>query len=531
MSDAPMKGRLRYLVIPLLLGGIAVFWWVRGLDVGEFVGRLAGARIRWVAAMLGLTMAWLFTRFIRWQFLLRRGGVRVPIRPTLSVYLAGLSGTATPAYVGELLRGVFLKRRFGASFVASTAVLVLERLLDVAALAIITIVVSRDARTMQIGALFLIGAPVAALLLQPVARRAGLPVSALAGLRSAGTVAAALMMSLLAWSAAALLFATGANALDMPLGVLNGAGVFSRSTLLGALTLLPAGVGATGSLAIVSLGDQGFPVASAVALVSLVRLTSTGVALVIGLVFLWREATTRAGAVHAESPAHFDDIAAEYHAQWSPHVWNLLLKRKLDLMVAELPAPTPATVGLDLGCGLGLQVAAMSERGYRVVGMDPSSGLLAVGRAQGHTLIAGDALSLPFADGSLDFAYCIGVLHHLPGRDAQACAYAEIGRVLKPGGVFLIHESNPRNPLFRFYMGYIFPMLKSIDEGTEWWITPEQPGAGSIFMRERVRYFTWLPDFTPQALMPLAISAEQYLERGPFQRYSAHYMAVLRKRA
>jgi ubiquinone/menaquinone biosynthesis C-methylase UbiE/uncharacterized membrane protein YbhN (UPF0104 family) len=516
-------------LVPLVLGAIVVVWWVRGVGAGDLADRLAGASIPWVIAMIGLTIGWLVIRFIRWQFLLRRGGVRIPIRPSLSVYLAGLPGTATPGYVGELVRGVFVKRRFGAPFVASTAVLVLERLLDITALAVVTVAVAQNARTMQIGLLFLVGAPVAAILLSPLARRSGLSPAALAGLRNVWTLLPALGLSLLAWGAAAMLFATGARALGLDLGLVDGAGVFSKSTLLGAVTLLPAGFGATGSIAILALGDLGTPFGAAVALVSLVRLTSTGLALAIGAGFLWREVTLRDVTAVPEGAAHFDDIAAEYHAQWSPHVWNLLLKRKIDLMVAELPAPTEATIGLDLGCGLGLQVAAMKERGYHVVGIDPSWGLLAVGRARGHTLIAGDALRLPFADASLDFAYCIGVLHHLPGRDAQARAYEEIARVLKPQGVFLIHESNPRNPLFRFYMGYIFPILKSIDEGTEWWIKSEQPGAGPVFVRERVRYFTWLPDFTPQVLMPLALSFEQFLERGPFYRYSAHYMAVLRK--
>ena len=84
-------------------------------------------------------------------------------------------------------------------------------------------------------------------------------------------------------------------------------------------------------------------------------------------------------------------------------------------------------------------------------------------------------------------------------------------------------------PTIKDALGREGDMLKSIDEGTEWWINSEQPGAGHVFTRERVRYFTWLPDFTPQALMPLALSFERFLERGPFHRYSAHYMAVLRK--
>ena len=48
---------------------------------------------------------------------------------------------------------------------------------------------------------------------------------------------------------------------------------------------------------------------------------------------------------------------------------------------------------------------------------------------------------------------------------------------------------------------------------------------------EHVRYFTFLPDFTPQFLMRPALAVERWLERGPTREYSAHYMAVLRRPA
>jgi SAM-dependent methyltransferase len=428
-----------------------------------------------------------------------------------------------------LVRGVFIRRRFGERFGVSAAVLVLERLYDVAALAVLIMVVSRSAGETRIGALFLAGALLLAVMLWPVSRVAGVTPEARARLRGITSIVPALALSMMAWSVAGVLYAVGARALHVDMAATDGVAIFARSTLLGALTLLPAGFGATGSIAILAVGDLGFALPVAVALVTLVRLTSTGLSLAVGSFFLWRELVAGRAQAVPDGAAHFDDIAGEYNAQWSPHVWDLLLKRKLDLIAAELPVPDQAGIGLDLGCGLGLQVAAMRERGFHVVGIDPSWGLLAEGRARGNPLLAGDALNLPFADASLDFAYCVGVLHHLPGRDAQARAYREIARVLKPGGVFLIHESNPTNPLFRFYMGYLFPILKSIDEGTEWWIHPNQPGAASLFTRERVHYFTWLPDFTPRAFMSAALSVERLLERGPFHRYSAHYMAVLRK--
>jgi len=150
-------------------------------------------------------------------------------------------------------------------------------------------------------------------------------------------------------------------------------------------------------------------------------------------------------------------------------------------------------------------------------------------RDPGSPVVAGDGLRLPFADASLDFVYAIGVLHHLPSRDAQAEASREIARVLKPGGLLLVHESNPRNPLFRFYMTYAFPILKSIDEGTEWWIDPRTWTRAAGMTLTTTRYFTFLPDFIPRILMGPATVIERWLERGPTARYSAHYLAVLRR--
>jgi ubiquinone/menaquinone biosynthesis C-methylase UbiE len=54
----------------------------------------------------------------------------------------------------------------------------------------------------------------------------------------------------------------------------------------------------------------------------------------------------------------------------------------------------------------------------------------------------GDALALPFPDGHFDVAVCIRVLHHFgdPGP-----VLAELGRVVRPGGVLILEYANKRN--------------------------------------------------------------------------------------
>lgn len=514
-------------LVPLALAGLVAVAWVVVTGGGTLARTLGTAHPVAVLAMVGITAAWFFLRFLRSQYLLRRAGVRIPIRPALHTYLAALAGTATPAYLGEAIRSLFLRRRFGAPVRVTLAVLVLERLLDVAALAILLLVATRG-EEWQLGLGFLLGAPVAAACLWPLFHRFGVPVGALAALRRPGALLVGVLSSCGAWILAASLYGIGAAGLGYGVGLGEGAGVYTQSTLLGALTLLPAGVGATGSLAILELRELGLPLAQAVSLVTLVRLLSTGIALVVGAAFLALELRGTTSA--PEGVAHFDTIATEYQAQWSPHVWALLLDRKISLMTAELPAPPAAAGrGLDLGCGLGLQAAEMRRRGYQVVGLEPSAGLLARREDRALPAVAGDALTLPFRTGSFDFVYAVGVLHHLPGRDAQAAALLELRRVLRPGGRLLVHESNPRNPFFRFYMGYLFPILKRIDEGTEWWLPPRSWAGAEGFRLEVIRYFTFLPDFIPGVFMRPALALERWLERGPTAPWSAHYLAVLRR--
>jgi ubiquinone/menaquinone biosynthesis C-methylase UbiE/uncharacterized membrane protein YbhN (UPF0104 family) len=523
--------------LPFIAGLIVAAAWVVAANAGQLATALKRAEPATVALMLAVTAFWLVVRFVRWQYMMRRAGVRIPIRGSAAAYLAALPGTATPAYVGELIRGVLVKRRYGVPFQLTTAVLVAERLMDVLALVLILAATATDGYRWQGIALSaaLLVLICAGVVLWTRRHRSRSGMGGFASGVSALTVV--LILSLVSWVAAGSLVLLASIALGARLPLAVSLRVFSLSTLGGALSLMPAGIGSAGTILIVQLRELGHSLTDAIAITSLVRLTSAGAALSLGCAFLVREIRAlRERGAHTMRVSgngagrHFDEIARDYDDQFSSHVWDHLMTGKLAMIEsAVMPDIGKNAIMLDLGCGLGRQSGEMIRRGYKVTGVDLSERLLRYAVEAGVPVLSGDALRLPFADETFDVVYTIGVLHHLPDWNAQLAACAETHRVLKPGGRFLIHETNPRNPLFRFYMGYVFPLLKSIDEGTEVWIPPRLWKNVSGFTVQDVRYFTFLPDFVPRVLMGPLAALEKRLESSRLRSQSVHYLAVLEK--
>jgi len=101
----------------------------------------------------------------------------------------------------------------------------------------------------------------------------------------------------------------------------------------------------------------------------------------------------------------------------------------------------PNAEGFDLGCGTGRWAALAAQRVGRLHCIDPAGKALAVARRRlgsmaNVTFHESDVDHLPLADGSQDFGYSLGVLHHIP--DTQAAMTACV-RKLKPGAPFLVY--------------------------------------------------------------------------------------------
>jgi arsenite methyltransferase len=104
---------------------------------------------------------------------------------------------------------------------------------------------------------------------------------------------------------------------------------------------------------------------------------------------------------------------------------------------------------LDIGAGPGMLACEMAEAvgpDGAVQGVDPSDSMLAIARSRqpppssapvAHT--RGDAVGLPFADGSFDAAVSTQVYEYVPDMPR---ALAEVRRVLRPGGRLAILDTD-----------------------------------------------------------------------------------------
>jgi ubiquinone/menaquinone biosynthesis C-methylase UbiE len=96
---------------------------------------------------------------------------------------------------------------------------------------------------------------------------------------------------------------------------------------------------------------------------------------------------------------------------------------------------------IELFCGRGSGLAALARLGFsRIEGVDLSPRLLAEHRGPGRIECC-DCRALTFPDASRDIAIVQGGLHHLPTLpDDLECTLAEVHRVLRPGGRFVVVE-------------------------------------------------------------------------------------------
>jgi len=173
----------------------------------------------------------------------------------------------------------------------------------------------------------------------------------------------------------------------------------------------------------------------------------------------------------------------DMHRQWEGDYRTAdnedFYERAFDYILSVLDPPPDATF-LDAGCGPCAHSVRLAQRGFNVHAVDFSESALGMAREYIEarrledriTLARESLLELSFPAFSFDYVLCWGVLMHIPEVER---AVAELARVIKPGGLLVISESNKssleavtvRN--VRRLLGKEKAEVKEKPEGVEYW--------------------------------------------------------------
>lgn len=167
----------------------------------------------------------------------------------------------------------------------------------------------------------------------------------------------------------------------------------------------------------------------------------------------------------------FDNISGNYDDL------NRVISLGIDVkwrkkVVALVAQKNPENI-LDIATGTGdLAILMTSTSAKKIVGLDLSVGMLEVGKKKIATqnlsdkieMVVGDSENIPFPDNYFD---AITVSFGIRNFETLEKGLAEIYRVLKPGGVFVILETSvptkfPFKQGYSFYTKMILPLIGKI---------------------------------------------------------------------
>jgi SAM-dependent methyltransferase len=141
--------------------------------------------------------------------------------------------------------------------------------------------------------------------------------------------------------------------------------------------------------------------------------------------------------ITARTLAHYDQHAESFRAGTQGYD----VSQNIAALLRHIAGEPPFTI-LDLGCGPGRDLAALTALGHTAVGLDGSARFAAMAReATGCTVWQQDFLALDLPAARFDGVFANASLFHVPSRELPR-VLAELHAALVPGGV--LFSSNPR---------------------------------------------------------------------------------------
>lgn len=296
------------LIIAVALGAaifVGMSLWANVHEISDALRRLQRG---YIPLVLVLALLNYLTRFLKWEVYRRTLQIVLPIRVSLLVFLSGLVMSVTPGKFGEVLKSYLLKRANGTAIRRSAPIVLAERFTDFIALILLssagTFAFAYGGRLFAISVLLIVGVLVLVSSKTGSARvlRTLRKVPLFSGMARAleeayrsifqllhwNLLLPTTLISVVAWFWECLGFYLILHAFDTSLPLFDAAFVYAFSTIAGAVTMLPGGLGATEAGMAGLLVGFHTPKPDAVASVLVVRVCTLWFAVLVGLGALWR---------------------------------------------------------------------------------------------------------------------------------------------------------------------------------------------------------------------------------------------------
>jgi uncharacterized protein (TIRG00374 family) len=269
--------------------------------------------------VLALSAANYLIRFARWQMYLRRSSVQIETRLSLRIFICGLVMSVTPGKFGEVLKAYLVRVHTGVPVTRTAPIVVAERVTDLLALVLLLFVGSLIFHTgwMQLALSGAITLGLLAALASPHLAQAVLHALERIGparryverierahanmrfLLRPSLLVPATLLGAAAWFAECLGFALVLHGLDIHEPVARSTFIYAFSTLVGALLLLPGGLGGTEGSMVALLVADGALKPLAVAATFVTRVATLWFAVLAGALVLLGDRRLTAGATDA----------------------------------------------------------------------------------------------------------------------------------------------------------------------------------------------------------------------------------------
>jgi ubiquinone/menaquinone biosynthesis C-methylase UbiE len=187
-------------------------------------------------------------------------------------------------------------------------------------------------------------------------------------------------------------------------------------------------------------------------------------------------------------------------------------QRIVDRLISQLNCKKHAAIA-DIGAGTGNYSYELANYGYRVYALEPSDVMHKQGKKHKNLLwFKGFAENIPFKDNSFDGVVCILASHHFNSLEK---ATAEIVRILKDNGSFVLFSADPRNTdkncwIKKYFKEFHDRAIKTL---------PDQQSAVALLEKTfnnkcKTTDFTLPPDLQDGFFYSAWRSPERYLDKG-----------------